>query len=108
LRAGATGDDLVQLRTLRRGRTRTVAAAVLADLVAVGVPTATAVAAVLALAREAGDTEYVAFRRNVGHDIALGASPTAALGVRLQTPTERVSDPLDGTGTTSGPRKRKP
>ncbi len=108
LRAGATRDDLVQLHTLRPGRPRTVAAALLADLVAVGVPAATAVAAVLALAREAGETEYVAFGRNVGRDIALGASPTAALGVRLQAPTERVRDLLEGTGTTSGPRKRKP
>ncbi len=108
LRAGATSDDLVQLRRLRPGRPLTVAAAALADLVAVGVPTDTAVAAVMVLAREAGDAEYVALRRTVGRDIARGASPTAALGVRLQALTERVSDLVDGTGITSGPRKRKP
>jgi hypothetical protein len=98
----------VQLRRLRPGRPLTVAAAALADLVAVGVPTDTAVAAVMVLAREAGDAEYVALRRTVGRDIARGASPTAALGVRLQALTERVSDLVDGTGITSGPRKRKP
>lgn len=109
LRAGATSADLGALRTLRPGRPLTVAAAVLADLVAVGVPADTAVAAVLALAREAGDAEYVAFRRSVGRDIALGASPAAALGVRLRAVTDLITEaPGSETGTTTGPRSRKP
>jgi hypothetical protein len=78
----------------------TVAAAVLADLVAVGVPPDTAAAAVIALARTTDDVAYLAFRRSIERDVALGASPVAALGVRL-TATE-------GDGATAqylGPRK---
>lgn len=110
LRAGASRTDLAQLRALRSGQPLTVAAAVLADLVAVGVPADTAVAAVLALARGAADADYVAFRRDVGRDISLGASPTAALGVRLRA-VDEMAVAAPGTnlgGTTSGPRKRKP
>jgi hypothetical protein len=84
LHAGARPDNLAQLRELRARQPLTVAAAVLADLVAVGVPVDTAVAAVIALADGAADVEYIAFRRNVERDIALGASPVAALGVRLE------------------------
>ncbi len=83
LRAGAQPEDLARLRTLRAGQPLTVAAAVLADLVAVGVPVDTAMAAVLALAERTADVEYIAFRRTVERDISLGASPVAALGVRL-------------------------
>lgn len=111
LRAGAASGDLAQLKTLRPGQQLTVAAAVLADLVAAGVPVDTAVTAVLALARDARDADYVAFRRNVQRDIALGASPAAALGVRLQAATELAADAATEAGTTrttSGPRKRKP
>ncbi len=84
LRAGAQPEDLARLRTLRAGQPLTVAAAVLADLVAVGVPVDTAMAAVLALAERTADVEYIAFRRTVERDISLGASPVAALGVRLE------------------------
>ncbi len=111
LRGGATADDLARLRGLRPGRTLTVAAAVLADLVATGVPTDTAVVAVLALARKAEDADYVAFRRNVQRDIALGASPAAALGVRLRAASALADAPTTETGTgtgTRGPRKQKP
>jgi hypothetical protein len=83
LRAGATEPALAQLRSRRANQPVTVAAAVLADLVASGVPADTAVSAVLVLAAAADDAEYVAFRRSVQRDIALGASPTAAVGVRL-------------------------
>ena len=90
LRAGATGGDLTHLRAQRPRQSLTVAAAVLADLVAVGVPIDTAVIAVLALAEDADDTEYIAFRRNVERDIARGATPVAALGVRLDAAAELV------------------
>ncbi len=106
LRAGASQDDLAQLRELRRAQSLTVAAAVLADLVAVGVPTDTAVAAVLALAEYVDDAEYVAFRRNVERDIALGASPVAALGVRLESGP--VAEALDWPQGAGGQRPRKP
>lgn len=106
LRAGARQADLAQLRTLRPGQQLTVAAAVLADLVAVGVPADTAIAAVLALAPATGDAEYMAFRRNVERDIALGASPAAALGVRLQAVDDLAAEA--GPRPTTPPQRRKP
>jgi hypothetical protein len=88
LRAGAEPEDLAYLRRLRGDQPLTVATAVLADLVAVGVPVDTAVAAVIALAEVNEDADYLAFRRNVERDIALGASPVTALGVRLGAAAE--------------------
>ncbi len=118
LRAGATREDLAELRIRRPGQSLTVAAGVLADLVAVGVPSDTAVAAVLAMAANSGDAEYIAFRRNVERDIALGASPTDALGVRLEGFGDAAAAPnslspgpgLEVNNATSGKtaRKRKP
>lgn len=99
LRAGARAGDLHRLRVLRARQSVTVAAAVLADLVAVGVPPDTAAAAVIALARSADDATYLAFRRNVERDVALGASPVAALGVRLTA---------TGGATAEYPGPRKP
>ncbi len=52
--------------------------AVLADLVASGVPVDSAAAAVLALAGRARDADLIEFRRAVERDIALGAPPAAA------------------------------
>jgi hypothetical protein len=109
IRAGATAADLEELRFRRPGQILTVAAGVLADLVAVGVPADTAVAAVLALAAETDDSEYVAFRRNVERDIALGASPTAALGVRLQAMADALSassPTFESAGASSGGQRR--
>ena len=93
LRAGAGADDLRQLRRARPGESITVAVAVVTDLVAVVVPPDTAFAAVLALSDGADDADYIAFRRNVERDVALGASPVAALGVRLDAAT------AEGLGT---------
>ncbi|MGH7464377.1 MAG: hypothetical protein ACREK1_04320, partial [Longimicrobiales bacterium] len=63
--------------------------------------------AVLALADGAADADYVAFRRNVERDIALGASPVAAVGVRLRAAAaDNALNSVGGTG--SAPRKRKP
>jgi hypothetical protein len=84
-----------------------VATATLADLVAVGVPADTAVAAVMTLAEEADDAQYIAFRRNVERDIALGASPVAALGVRLEATAADVYR-ASGARSDSPPRPRKP
>lgn len=113
LRAGAGSDALSRLRRLRAGRPVTVAAGVLADLVAAGVPADTAVAVVLTLAQDARDIDYVAFRRNVERDIDLGASPAAALGVRAQAMDGFADAPRtimteDLGGSRSVPRKRKP
>lgn len=112
LRAGASLEDLRRLRTRRPEQPVIVAASVLADLVAAGVPADTAVAAVLALAPAADDADYIAFRRSVERDIALGASPAAALGVRLGAAADLASPAgeMAPTGNTRppGPRRRKP
>ncbi len=111
LRVGATQEDLARLRSLRPTQPLTIAAAVLADLVAAGVPADTGIAAVLALAPSARDGDYVAFRRNVERDIALGASPAASIGARLQAVADMASSPRTETTTGSSggpPRKRKP
>jgi hypothetical protein len=111
IRAGAAPADLEELRFRRPGQPLTVAAGVLADLVAVGVPADTAVAAVLALAAQTDDAEYIAFRRNVERDIALGASPTAALGVRLQAASAdglATASPGAGAEQQGRPPRRKP
>jgi hypothetical protein len=114
LRAGATPADLARLRLLRPRQPLTIPAAVLADLVAAGVAADTGIAAVLALASNAGDADYIAFRRNVERDIALGASPVSSVGVRLRAMGE-MADMAPGTTTVSAsgrgasaPRKIKP
>jgi len=82
LRAGAAPALLTKLRRARR-QPLTVPLAVLADLVASGVPADSAAAAVLALAATARDADLVEFRRAVERDIALGAPPAAAASVRV-------------------------
>jgi hypothetical protein len=115
LRAGARADDLRQLRTLRQDLTVTVAAGALADLVAAGVPADSATSAVLALATMADDAEYTTLRRDVERDVALGASPTAALAVRLtalrdavRRSGEAAADQAGGRPLGTAPRKPKP
>lgn len=111
LRAGATASSLERLRGLRTGRPLTVAAAVMADLVAAGVPADTAVGAVLALASDADDTDYLTFRRNVQRDIAQGASPSAALAVRIRALVNTgdvTASPHTGSTAPGVVRKRKP
>jgi hypothetical protein len=62
---------------------------------------------VLALAASAADADYVAFRRNVERDIELGASPVAALGVRLDRLADQFT--VEGPETVTGGRTpRKP
>ena len=108
LRAGARSKDLAELRSLRQSQSLTVAVAVLADLVVAGVPADAATGAVLALASEAADADYVSFRRDVQRDIAQGASPAAALGVRLRTALELAAAPAGNQGTRGGRRRQKP
>jgi hypothetical protein len=82
LRAGASPDVLVRLRRARHAPL-TVPLAVLADLVASGVPADSASAAVLALAPRAPDAELVEYRRAVERDIALGVPPATAAGIAV-------------------------
>jgi hypothetical protein len=110
LRAGATPTDLERLRQMRGEQPVTVAAAVLADLVAVGVPADSATAAVLAVAALVDDAEFMAFRRNVERDVAMGASPIVALAARLTGVSDLAGAPVGETATPSssprpGPRK---
>lgn len=81
LRAGASPEVLTRLRDARRPPL-TMALAVLADLVASGVPADSASAVVLALAPNARDADLVEFRKAVERDISLGAPPGASAAVR--------------------------
>ena len=90
LHAGASPTILAQLRQTRR-EPLTMPLAVLADLVASGVPVDSAAAAVLALAARARDADLVEFRRAVERDIALGAPPAAATAAAATAADLRVN-----------------
>ena len=70
-------------------------------------------AGLLERAPSTADAEYVAFRRNVQRDIELGASPAAALGVRLRAAGEMVdapnspNTPTTGVGVPPGVRRKQ-
>ena len=85
LHAGIAPAALSRMRASRTHGTLTVALAVLSDLVARGVPgdTATTVISALTIAG-AQDAELLRFQQGVERDIAQGATPSAALGVRAQ------------------------
>ena len=106
LRAGATPQLLAELREVRRPPL-TMALAVLADLVASGVPVDSAATAVLALAPNARDADLVEFRRAVERDIALGAPPTAATSIRLNAGALQSTDnaPRSDGGASARPRR---
>jgi hypothetical protein len=89
LRAGASQTTLAALRHARR-EPLIVPLAVLADLVASGVPVDSAAAAVLSLARRARDADLVEFRRAVERDIALGAPPSAATAAAATATAQSV------------------
>jgi hypothetical protein len=103
LRAGAAPAALAQLRRARH-RPLMVPLAVLADLVASGVPVDSATAAVLVLAGTAQDADLVEFRRAVERDIALGASPaSAATGVAREGTLD-----VNSSARTGSARPRRP
>jgi hypothetical protein len=107
LRAGATPRLLGELREVRRAPL-TMTFAVLADLVASGVPVDSAARAVLALAPNARDADLVEFRRAVERDIALGAPPAAATSIRLNAgalSTNSSDTPQNGPGGTQVRRR---
>lgn len=101
LRAGASPTILAQLRQTRR-EPLTMPLAVLADLVASGVPIDSAAAAVLALAARARDADLVEFRRAVERDIALGAPPAAAAAAAAAAAT------LSSVQVNAGARQQRP
>ena len=105
LRAGAAASALQQVRGVRPGAMVAVHLAVLADLLADGVPADTAAAAVVALARATvRDADLVAFRQGVDRDISLGASPGAAATVRVNS-TARAGDVLGASAPNAPPRR---
>jgi hypothetical protein len=112
LHAGIPAEALRALRGRRARQQLAVPLAVLADLVARGVPRDTASAVVLALAqRGARDAELIAFRKDVEHDIGLGAPPATAASVRAVS-GDNVAAPsgLEAGGATPRPTlpKRRP
>jgi hypothetical protein len=102
LRAGVSPEALMRLRASRPKEPLTVPLAVLADLVARGVPADTAAAFVLEIAG-ASDEQLVAFQRNVERDIALGAPPLAAAAVRVNA-TSRTGMTDAAPGGNPSPR----
>jgi hypothetical protein len=83
IRAGATADQLDQLGHSRARSGLTVPLAVLADLIARGVPVDTAANVILNLAQHgASDGDFTSLERGVAQDIGAGAAPGVAAAVR--------------------------
>jgi len=86
LHVGIAPEALTRMRASRTRGSLTVALAVLTDLVARGVPGDTATNVISALASAgAQDAELLRFQQGVERDIAQGATPSAAVGVRAQS-----------------------
>jgi len=108
LRAGVDATALSELRRARPHYALTVPLAVLADLVARGVPADTAARFVVTLA-PATDEQFVIFQRNVERDIALGAPPIAAAAVRMSAPSSGQNyDSPPGPSSSPTPPRRRP
>jgi hypothetical protein len=107
LRAGAPSGFLASLRETYPRAALAVPLAVMADLVARGVPADTASRSVLALVR-AGlrEAELVAFRQGVERDIALGAPAGAAAAVRVNAAERDVG--AIAVGTPGSPQPPQP
>ena len=113
IRSGIAPSELARLRATRPRQPLTIPLGMLADLVARGVPADSASSAALALAQSSmRDEDFVAFRRNVERDIALGAPPATATSVRVNATTrsnsfaELLTNPVPQNGTV--PKTRKP
>jgi hypothetical protein len=101
LHAGANAQVITALRTRRPGAPLTIPLAVLADLIARGVPADTASAAVLALATTpATDAQFAALRDDIERDSAKGAPPALAAGLRTRgvPPGSRIPIATDAAG----------
>jgi hypothetical protein len=110
LRAGAAPAFLEGLRADYPRATLAVPLAVMADLVARGVPADTASRSVVTLVR-AGlqEAQLVAFRQSVERDIALGAPAGAAAAVRVNAAERDLGAATAVPGTPSTPPPpRKP
>lgn len=110
LRAGATPAFVERLRGEYPRAPLVVPLAVMADLVARGVPADTAARSVLALAR-AGvrEAELVAFRQSVERDIALGAPAGASAALRVNAAERDLANiGAQSPSSQQPPRPRKP
>lgn len=111
LEAGVRPGQIGYLHNIRMNRPITVPLAVLADLVARGVPPDTAAAAVLNLARAGAiDAQFVGLRIDVERDIGSGIAPVTAVvmrseaTVRAQESTRNASqNPVAGQGAVPTP-----
>jgi hypothetical protein len=116
LHAGASVQVITALRTRRPTVPLTIPLAVLADLIARGVPADTASTAVLALASTpATDAQFAALRDDIERDIAKGAPPAIAASVRTRglPPGARIPIASDaaaptGTGTENASGRSRP
>lgn len=110
LRAGAAPAFLERLRGDYPREPLVVPLAVMADLVARGVPADTAARSVLALVRTGmREAELVAFRQSVERDVALGAPAGAAAAVRVNAAERDFATTQAGQQPSSTPpRPRKP
>jgi hypothetical protein len=92
LHVGIAPAALARMRASRTRGSLTVALAVLSDLIARGVPGDTATTVISALTGAgAPDAELLQFQQGVERDIAQGATPAAALGVRAQSAFPRAA-----------------
>lgn len=112
LHAGASPQVITALRTRRPNAPLTIPLAVLADLIARGVPADTASSAILALAtKPATDAEFADLRDDVERDIAKGVPPAITTAVRTRgvPPGARIPIATDastpGRGTTTSSPK---
>ena len=112
LHAGASAQVITSLRTRRANVPLTIPLAVLADLIARGVPADTASSAIIALAmKPATDAEFAELRADVESDIAKGVPPAITTAVRTRgvPPGARIpiatDAPTPGVGVTSASPK---
>jgi hypothetical protein len=109
LHAGASPDVISTLRAQRRSAPLTIPLAVLADLIARGVPADTAASAVLALANTpATDAQFAALRNDIESDIAKGIPPASSAAVRTRglppgVPIPRAAEAARPGEVTSAP-----
>lgn len=111
LHAGASREVISTLRAQRPTAPLTIPLAVLADLIARGVPADTAASAVLALAsKTATDAQFAALRDDIERDIAKGTPPAMSTAVRgglppgAPIPRAAVTDAARPGETNSAPR----
>ena len=106
LHAGAAPVHLSQFRAARGSESVVVPLAVLADLVARGVPPDTAATLLAAIVGEVADAQLLAIERDVERDIALGAPPLAAAAVRVTVGIREATAAADPGF--APPRQRRP